>query len=90
MNSPKQAIATTLAETIINHKLILLNDDENTFEHIYFSLMEVCGHSPEQAEQCTLIAHNTGKCIVKVGEHEKLRELAYAFSQKMISVLISR
>ncbi len=47
------------------HELILLNDQENTFCHVIESLIRVCGHEEQQAEQCALIAHNTGSCVVK-------------------------
>lgn len=42
------------------------------------TLMQVCKHSPDQAEQCALIVHNNGKCSVKVCnnylEMEKLND----------------
>jgi ATP-dependent Clp protease adaptor protein ClpS len=37
--------------------------------------MKVCGHSPEQAEQCTFIIHFKGKCTVKTGEWENLAKM---------------
>ena len=48
-------------------ELILYNDDVNTFEFVIESLIEVCGHYPEQAEQCALVAHTKGKCVIKTG-----------------------
>ena len=47
--------------------LILLNDDVNTFTHVIRSLVEVCGHAPEQAEQCAIIVHFKGSCQIKIG-----------------------
>jgi ATP-dependent Clp protease adaptor protein ClpS len=52
--------------------LIVHNDDVNTFENVIITLIEVCGHSFEQAEQCALIIHNNGKCNVKSGDLEEL------------------
>ena len=54
------------------HRLILWNDDVNTFDWVIDTLMEVCGHTQEQAEQCTLIIHFKGKCKVKDGSFEEL------------------
>ena len=53
-------------------KLVIYNDDVNTFEWVIATLMEVCSHTSEQAEQCTLIIHYKGKCSVKEGEFEEL------------------
>ena len=49
------------------NQIILYNDDINTFDHVIETLMNVCGHKPLQAEQCTLIVHYKGKCSVKSG-----------------------
>ena len=54
-------------------QLIVFNDDINTFDHVIQALIEVCDHSPEQAEQCTLIIHYKGKCTVKTGELNDLK-----------------
>ena len=54
------------------HTLIVWNDDVNTFDNVIFTLMEVCGHTHEQAEQCSMIIHFKGKCSVKNGEFEEL------------------
>ena len=53
-------------------KLVIYNDDVNTFEWVIATLIEVCSHTSEQAEQCTLIIHYKGKCSVKEGEYEEL------------------
>lgn len=53
-------------------QLILFNDDVNTFDHVIFSLMNICGHTEEQATQCSLIVHYKGKCSVNSGDFDKL------------------
>jgi ATP-dependent Clp protease adaptor protein ClpS len=65
--------ATTVDVTL--YKLVVFNDDYNTFDHVIETLMKVCGHSPEQAEQCTFIIHFKGKCTVKTGEWENLAKM---------------
>ncbi|WP_297693170.1 ATP-dependent Clp protease adaptor ClpS [uncultured Eudoraea sp.] len=59
-------------ETVKNNEIVLFNDDVNTFEHVIHTLIDVCEHTPEQAEQCSLIVHYKGKCTVKTGEYKEL------------------
>lgn len=54
------------------HKLILENDDYNTFDWVIKCLMRICGHDYEQADQCALIVHNNGRCVVKYGDRETI------------------
>lgn len=53
-------------------EIVLFNDDVNTFDHVIDSLIDVCEHTLEQAEQCTILVHYKGKCTVKTGEFEDL------------------
>ena len=55
--------------------LIVYNDDFNTFDHVINTLIKVCKHSAEQAEQCTWIIHYRGKCSVKKGTFDELRPM---------------
>ena len=59
--------------TSINNEIIVYNDDVNTFDHVIDTLIRVCDHTPEQAEQCSLIVHYNGKCTVKTDVLEKLK-----------------
>ncbi|HQX04257.1 MAG TPA: ATP-dependent Clp protease adaptor ClpS, partial [Flavobacterium sp.] len=36
----------------INNEILLYNDDVNTFDHVIDTLIRVCNHTSEQAEQC--------------------------------------
>lgn len=65
---------TTLKEiTSINNEIVVYNDDVNTFDHVIDTLIRVCNHTSEQAEQCSLIVHYNGKCTVKTGTMDKLK-----------------
>ncbi len=68
--------------------LIVYNDEVNTFEHVINTLIKICGHSPEQAEQCTLIIHYKGKCAVKKGSFEELKPLRQGVCDHGISAEI--
>jgi len=55
------------------HEIVLFNDDVNTFDYVIEMLMEVCEHTSNQAEQCSIIVHNKGKCTVKTGRYKELK-----------------
>jgi len=55
------------------NEIVLYNDDVNTFDHVINSLIFACDHTPEQAEQCSIIVHYKGKCTVKTGEFNELK-----------------
>lgn len=59
-------------DVVKQNEIVLFNDDVNTFEHVIETLIDVCEHTPEQAEQCSLIVHYNGKCTVKTGEYNDL------------------
>jgi ATP-dependent Clp protease adaptor protein ClpS len=56
----------------LNNEIVLYNDDVNTFDHVIETLIRVCSHTSEQAEQCALIVHYNGKCTVKTGSLKEL------------------
>ena len=68
--------------------LIVFNDEVNTFEHVINTLIRVCRHSNEQAEQCTLLIHYKGKCTVRNGSFEELRPLREAICESGIDAKI--
>jgi ATP-dependent Clp protease adaptor protein ClpS len=68
--------------------LVVFNDDINTFDHVIDTLMRVCKHSPEQAEQCTLLIHYKGKCAVKTGTFDFLKPMREAICEAGIDARI--
>ena len=67
------------------HDLIVFNDEVNTFDHVIAALVEVCNHSQEQAEQCTILIHYKGKCAVKSGGADELAPMRNAICRRGIS-----
>ena len=65
----------TLTQEERLNEIILFNDDVNTFDHVIESLVAICNHTHEQAEQCALLVHYKGKCTVKTGSYEELEPL---------------
>ena len=70
------------------HNLIVWNDDINTFDWGIQSLMDICAHTPEQAEQCALLVHYKGKCGVKKGSFDELRPQAEALIDRGIQATV--
>ena len=68
--------------------LVVFNDDVNTFDHVTRTLIKVCKHTQEQAEQCTLIIHYKGKCQVKNGTFDFLRPMREAICEAGIDARI--
>lgn len=68
--------------------LVVYNDDYNTFEHVIETLIKVCKHNAEQAEQCTFIIHYKGKCTVKSGPVNLLSPMKEAILDRGIDARI--
>lgn len=77
-----------LTEESNTQNLIVWNDDINTFDWVIETLMVVCGHQKEQAEQCALIIHTKGKCSVKKGSYEELKPQCDAITERLINATI--
>jgi ATP-dependent Clp protease adaptor protein ClpS len=71
-------------------KLVLHNDDTNTFDYVMEMLVEVCGHSLTQAEQCATITHFKGKCEVKSGSFSDMKELRYQLISRGLKASVDK
>ncbi|OZV67932.1 ATP-dependent Clp protease adaptor ClpS [Winogradskyella aurantia] len=70
----KQSEELLLEEEVIKqNEIVLFNDDVNTFDYVIDTLITACDHTPEQAEQCSIIVHYKGKCTVKTGPYDDLK-----------------
>jgi ATP-dependent Clp protease adaptor protein ClpS len=77
-----------VTETTDVKNLVVFNDDINTFDHVTSTLIRVCKHSAEQAEQCTWIIHYKGKCSVKTGSFDELSPMKDAICEAGIDARI--
>ncbi len=73
---------------VTTSRLILHNDDFNTFEWVIDALVEVCKHTFEQAEQCSYIIHHHGKYAVKHGSLASLKPMKDAITDRGIRATI--
>ena len=68
--------------------LIVWNDEVNTFEWVIDTLVDICKHSVEQAEQCAMLIHTQGKYAVKKGSYEELKPMCDAITERGIGATI--
>ncbi|MBJ6369701.1 ATP-dependent Clp protease adaptor ClpS [Snuella sedimenti] len=75
MSTREELLEELLLEevAVTQNEIVLYNDDVNTFDHVIETLMSVCDHTAEQAEQCSIIVHYKGKCTVKTGVYDDLK-----------------
>ncbi|WP_452598000.1 ATP-dependent Clp protease adaptor ClpS [Pontimicrobium sp. MEBiC01747] len=71
-----------------NNEIVLYNDDVNTFDHVIDMLIYACDHTPEQAEQCSILVHYKGKCTVKTGDIKDLKPRCSKLQQAGLSAEI--
>jgi ATP-dependent Clp protease adaptor protein ClpS len=83
--NPETGLLTTADEFCC---LIVWNDDVNTFDWVIQALIEICGHSDEQAEQCALIIDSKGKYAVKEGGYDTLKPMCDAITDRGINATV--
>ena len=71
------------------YTLWLINDDYNTFDFVIDTLMELCHHAYEQAMQCALITHNSGKCDIYRSHYEEVEGIANTMLNRGLTVNIT-
>lgn len=81
-------VPEVISEPVHPYQLIVWNDEVNTFDWVIQTLMEVCGHSEEQAEQCAFIIHFKGKYSVKNGDYDMLKPMCNTINDRGINATI--
>ena len=79
-----------LTETAPPCHLLVWNDDVNTFDWVIDTLIQICGHSKEQAEQCAMLIHYKGKYAVRKDAYEKLKPECDAINDRNINATIEQ
>ncbi len=92
MTTKEHTIESPVLETIdgitSGAKLIIYNDDVNTFDHVIECLVRICNHDVLQAEQSAVIIHFKGKAVVKTGERGELAAMCQALCDEGINAVI--
>jgi ATP-dependent Clp protease adaptor protein ClpS len=78
----------TLTDVESPYSLVVWNDEVNSFDWVIQTLVEICHHSTEQAEQCAMIIHTQGKYAVKQGSYEELKPMCDAITDRGIGATI--
>jgi ATP-dependent Clp protease adaptor protein ClpS len=86
--SRPQKVGSSETDDLMQGKLILHNDEINTFDFVMDTLVEVCDHSLTQAEQCATITHYKGKCEVRTGVLKEMKELRYKLISKGLKATV--
>lgn len=77
-----------LTEQETSCQLVVWNDEVNSFDWVIDTLVQICGHSTEQAEQCAMIIHTKGKYAVKEGSYDFLKPMCDAITERGIGATI--
>ncbi len=83
-----EAYSDTVTLTEQPCSLLVWNDEVNTFEWVIETLIEICGHSTEQAEQCAMLIHTKGKYAVKKGSYDILKPQCDGITERKIGATI--
>ncbi len=68
--------------------LVVHNDEVNTFDWVIESLVKICRHTMEQAEQCAYIIHFSGKYAVKQGAQRELNTMRRGLVDRGINATV--
>ncbi len=92
MNTANKTYESEAVEELVDvqqpYSLIVWNDEVNTFEWVIETLVEICQHSVEQAEQCAFLIHYKGKYAVKQGSFDDLKPMCDAITDRGIGATI--
>ena len=84
----QEELVELLDEIDLSFKLILYNDDLNTFDHVIECLIRICDHESIQAEQSATLVHYKGKAVVKTGERGELAAMCQALCDEGLSAVL--
>jgi len=87
-NSKEKSSNFYSKQKVDEYKLILVNDDFNTFDYVIQCLVEICNFDYERAEQCTLLTHLKGEYHILSGDLDSLETIKQKLFSKNITTKI--
>ena len=76
-NSTERGVSTDIYNKVSDNttykKLVLYNDSDNNIEDVVYSLIYALGYTDIQAQQITLLAHSTGKCVIMKDKEKRIK-----------------
>lgn len=88
VHTQEDLLTEELIDGALSVRLIVHNDDVNTFDWVIQSLVEICRHTHEQAEQCAYIIHFKGKYAVQEGKRAHLSPMREQLVDRGINATI--
>ncbi len=92
MGTQVQEETLTLDEVLsalkVNHRLILWNDDINTFEHVINCLLKYLDYTETQAERIAWTVHTEGKCTILEGSYTEVEVYRKILKQEGLTVSV--
>lgn len=92
MGTQTQEQTFTLDEILVSlkeiHRLILWNDEVNTFDHVIHCLMHYLDYSEHHAEKIAWTVHNEGKCAVLEGSFTEMEIYRKILQQEGLTVSV--
>ena len=70
------------------HRLILWNDDVNTFEHVIWCMMKYLDYTEAQGEKIAFEVHTKGKCAVLEGSFTEMEVYRKILQQEGLTVSV--
>jgi ATP-dependent Clp protease adaptor protein ClpS len=70
------------------HRLILWNDDVNTFDHVIHCMMKYLDYSESQSEKIAWKVHNEGKCAILEGSFTEMEVYRKILQQEGLTVTV--
>ena len=70
------------------HRLILWNDDFNTFDHVIYCMMKYLDYTETQAEKIAWKVHTEGKCAVLEGSFTEMEIYRKILQQEGLTVSV--
>jgi len=71
------------------HKLTLYNDNKHDFLYVIACLIKYCDHTPEQAEQCAVLADGRESYDIKSGSFDDMYDLLVKLEMYELKVELS-
>lgn len=75
-------------DNVYANKVILYNDDFNSFYHVEKCLMKICHKNKAESKRIALEAHNTGKAVCYTGSMESCETVAEKMGEANLTVSI--
>lgn len=91
LEAPRPVIisdTSSKTEKALNCKVLVWNDEVNTFEHVISCLMKIIKMDKEKAEKHTLQVHKEGRSIVWSGHREYAEAKAFHLGTEGITATV--